>query len=100
MFRFQRSARAKVGKALEAVQFAKEVAEYINTKYAPASVQAYTEQFGDINTIYWYVDYKDLATIEGINTQLLADQGYWAIVNKAADLFIEGSLHDTLMRSV
>ena len=100
MFRFQRSARAKGGKALEAVQFAKEVAGYINTKYAPVSVQVYTEQFGDLNTIYWYADYKDLATIEGINAQILTDQDYWAIVSKATDLFIEGSLHDTLMSSV
>lgn len=100
MIRFQRSARAKGSTALEAVQFAKEVAEYINTKYAPVSVQVYSELFGDLNTIYWYVDYKDLATIESINAQLLADQGYWAILGKATDLFIEGSLHDTLMSPV
>jgi len=100
MIRFQRSARARGSKVLEAIQFAKEVAEYLNTKYAPVSVQVYTELFGDVNTIYWYSDYKDLATIEGINAQILTDQGYWAIVSKATDLFIEGSLHDTLMSSV
>ncbi len=100
MVRFQRTARAKGGKFLEAMQFAKEVAGYLNDKYAPVSIQVYSELFGDVNTIYWYVDYKDLATIEGINAQLLADQGYWAIVNKATDLFIEGSVHDALMMAV
>ena len=100
MVRFQRTARAKGGKFPEAMQFAKEVAGYLNDKYAPVTIQVYSELFGDVNTIYWYADYKDLATIEGINARLLADQGYWAILNKAADLFIEGSVHDTLMMSV
>ncbi|HLE29969.1 MAG TPA: DUF6039 family protein [Anaerolineales bacterium] len=100
MYRFQRTARARGGKAMEAVQFAKEVAGYINTKYAPVSLQVYTELFGDVNTIYWYAEYKDLASLETIIGQLNADQEYWAILGKAADLFVEGSLHDTLMMSI
>ena len=100
MIRFWRSGQTKNGKFLDGVRFAKEVAEYINAKYAPVSVQVYTELFGDLNTIYWYADYKDLATIESINAQLLADQGYWAIVSKGTEWFIEGSFHDTLTRSV
>ena len=100
MYRFQRTARARGGKAMEAVQFAKEVAGYINAKYAPVSLQVYTELFGDVNTIYWYAEYKDLASLETIIGQLNADQEYWAILGKAADLFVEGSLHDTLMMSI
>ena len=100
MFRFQRSGRTKNGKLLEGVRFAKEVAEYINTKYGPGLIHVYTEAFGELNTIYWYADYENLATIESINMQLLADQGYWAIVNKGTEWFIEGSFHDTLMSSV
>ena len=100
MFRFHRIARVSRGKFLEAVQWAKEVAGYINTKYAPVSVQAYAELFGDVGTVHWYADYEDLATIERINAQLLTDQGYWAMLNKAADLFIEGSVHDTLIQSL
>ena|SRR3990172_11482195 len=100
MIRHQRSGRAKVGKALEVVQFAKEVAAYVNTKYDPVSVQVYSELFGEINTIYWHTDYDDLATLEKIYAQLTADPGYLSIVSKASDIFIEGSLHDTLMRAV
>ena len=100
MFRFHRIARVSRGKFQEAVQWAKEVAGYINTKYAPVSVQAYAELFGDVGMVHWYADYEDLATIEKFNAQLLADQGYWAVLNKGADLFIEGSLHDTLIQSV
>ena len=100
MFRFHRISRAKPGKFPEAIQFAKEVAGYINTKYAPISVQAYIEQFGDIGTLHWHVDYDNLAAVEKINAQLLTDQGYWALLNKAADLFIEGSGHDTLLQTI
>lgn len=100
MFRFHRTARVSRGKLAEGVQWAKEVAGYINSKYAPVSVQAYTELFGDVGTIHWYADYEDLASTERLNAQLLADQGYWALLNKAADLFIEGSVHDTLVQSL
>ncbi len=100
MFRFHRTARISRGKLPDGVQWAKEVAGYINTKYAPVSVQAYAEVFGDIGKIHWYADYEDLATVERINAQLQADQGYWALLGKAADLFVEGSVHDTLIQSL
>lgn len=100
MFRFHRTARISRGKLLEAPQWAKEVAEYITSKYSPVSVQAYSEVFGNVGTVHWYADYEDLATLERINAQLLTDQGYLAMLNKAADLFIEGSIHDTLIQSL
>ena len=100
MFRFHRTARASRGKFPEAAQWAKEVAGYINTKYAPGSVQAYAEAFGDLGTVHWYADYEDLATIEKLNAQLLADPEYGAMLKKSADLYIEGSLHDTLIQSL
>jgi hypothetical protein len=100
MVRFQRSGRAKNGKILEAIRFATEVSEYINTKYSPVSVQVYTAASGDYGTIYWYADYKDFASFERIYAQLRSDKGYWAIVNKAMEWFIEGCFHDTLLSSV
>jgi hypothetical protein len=100
MVRFQRLGRAKNGKLLEAIRFAKEVAEYINTKYPPVSVQVYIVASGDYGTIYWYADYRDFAAFESVSAQLRSDQGYWVIVNKAMEWFIEGCFHDTLMSSV
>jgi hypothetical protein len=101
MIRFQRSGRAKNGRWIEAIQFAKESAGYLNKKYSPLSCQVYaTAGFGDIHAIYWYVDYEDLASIDKINAQIMSDQGYWAINNKLMECFIDGSFHDMLMRSV
>jgi hypothetical protein len=100
MFRFHRTARASRGKFLEAVQWSKEIASYISDNYAPVSVQAFVEQFGDTGRVHWYSDHEDLAAIEKLNAQLLADQEYGTMVNNAADLFIEGSIHDTVMQSI
>ena len=100
MFRFQTSGRAKDDKVPEAIQFAKEVAKYINSKYPPVSVQVYSEVVEDSNNIHWYLDYKDPRAIENFRGQLRRDQGYWAIIFKGMDYFIEKSFHDTLMSSV
>ena len=100
MFRLHRTGHVSRGKALEGIKWAKEVAEYINARYAPISVQAYSEIFGAIGTVHWYADYEDLATLERFNGQLLMDQEYQALISKTADLFIEGSFHDTLIQSL
>ena len=95
--RVHRTARISDGMIQQAFQFAREITEYINTKYPQISVQVYTEAFGAVGTIHWFVDYKDLATVEHITGQLFSDQGYLAILGKAPGLFIEGSVHDTLL---
>jgi hypothetical protein len=100
MIRFQRSGKVKNGKLQDGMRFAKEVSEYINAKYAPISVQAFSELFGDMATIHWHVDYDDLAALESIHTKLLADQEYWAIVNKGTDCYIDGSFQDSLISSI
>ena len=101
MVRFHRSARTAVGARFpETVQWAKEVAEYINSKYPDATVLVFAEQYGAVGTIHWYADYEDIATLDRVGSQLLTDEGYWGILGKAADLFIEGSTKDTLMTSV
>jgi hypothetical protein len=63
-------------------------------------VQAFTELFGDMATIHWCVDYEDLAALENIHSKLMADQEYWAIVNKGTDCYIDGSFQDRLIGSI
>ena len=101
MLRFYRTGRVKNGKNLfiEAVQWAKEVAGYLNGTYS-LSMQVYSEIFGDFGSIYWYVDYKDLATADAVGGKLMSDQKYWAMVNKGMELFIDGTFHDKIMRLV
>ena len=100
MFRLHRTARISRGKGLEALQWAKEVAGYVNKNYAPVSVQNYSEIFGDVGAVHWYMDSESLAAIEKFNAQLFTDQGYQTLIKKAADLLVEGSTHDTLIQSI
>jgi hypothetical protein len=99
MIRFRRSGRTKNGRIQDGIQYAKEIAEYLSAKYAPHSVQVYTELFGENNTIHWYTDFEDLATLDRVFMQVAADESYWAMVSKGTDIFIDGSFHDTLQRS-
>jgi len=97
MLRFKRIGRLKNGRTPEGIKWAKEIAEYLKANYSQASFQVYIELFGDVNAIYWYADVKDLAAWDSFLAQLMPDQGYWAMVNKGMELFIEGSFKDTLM---
>lgn len=99
MYRFVRSLKVK-GNLPEAVRWAKGIADYVNTHHSPPKVHVYTGLFGDVNTIFWEAEHKDLASLEGVFAKITSDQGYWAVVSKANGLFIEGSLHDSLMGSV
>lgn len=101
MVRFHRSARAAAGTTFpEVVQWAKEVADYVTSNYPEATILAFAEQYGAVGTIHWYADYEDIATLDRVGSQLNTDEGYWAIMGKGTDLFIEGSVNDTVMASV
>ena len=100
MYRFHRIARASRGYGPQAMQWAVEVANYINANYDSISVQAFVENFGDVGTVHWYADFEDMATFESFNMRLNADQEYWALVKNGAEFFIEGNTHDTLTQSL
>jgi uncharacterized alpha/beta hydrolase family protein len=103
MVRLMRSARIKHGgKAMEALAFAKEIANYSEKKYGQIKVDVCLDSFGATGTIRWFVDYDDLATFEKVQSQVLADPEYWKLIGKAAaaDLFIEGSAEDVMMRKI
>jgi len=100
MIRWQRSIRAKVGKGLESVQWAKEVTDYVNSKQPNYKAQAFSSAFGDINMLVWHVDFEDLATLDKFSKFFDTDQGYLELVRKAADLFIEGSVYDSAFESL
>ena len=93
---WMREAYVKDGKMMEAIQFAKEIAEYDN-KLVNGKTRVYMEIFGDVGKIYWVAENVDLATMQSINRKLMADPGHLAILGKAVGLFIEGRSKDTLM---
>ena len=103
MIRLQWTARISRGKNQGAVRWAREVAEYLSSKYPKIlAIGAYEEHFGDVNTIHVFSDYEDLATLESVEAQYPADAAFQALFGRSNDegLFIEGSIHGTLVRSL
>ena len=99
MIRWTRSAQIASGKFPQAVQFAKEIADYSNKKYK-TQTSVYMDSVGEFGRIRWFCDFTDFAAWEKIGGQLMADQEYLKKVNQAADLFVHGSVFDTVMRAI
>ena len=86
-------------KYAQAIQWAKEITEFVNKKYK-IQASVYIETFGKVGTIHWFCDYADLAALDKVRNQQVTDQEYWQIVNRSAELFIQGSFFDTVMQSI
>jgi hypothetical protein len=103
MIRLQWTARISRGKNPGAIQWAKELADYLRSKYPGIlAIGAYDEHFGNVNTIHIISDYENLATLEAVESQFPSDLAFQDLFNKSneAGLFIEGSIHGTLLKSL
>ncbi len=103
MIRLQWTARISRGKNPGAIQWAKEIAEYLRTKYPKIlAIAAYEEHFGNVNTIHLFSDYESLATLESVEAEYQSDVAFQDLFKKSneAGLFIEGSIHGTLVKSL
>jgi len=100
MIRWQRSIRSSGARNIEAVQWAKEVTDYINNKHPDHEVQVFSARFGDVNMLVWQVDFENLAALDEYQESFTNDEGYWEKVNKTTGLFIEGSLYDSVFESL
>jgi uncharacterized alpha/beta hydrolase family protein len=100
MIRWTRSAKVSNAKNMpQAIQWAKEVAEFINKKYK-IQVSVYMDSFGEVGTIRWFCDYEDLASIEKIGKQLITDKEYLKRLAETGDLFTQGSVYDLAMQAI
>ena len=97
MIRFQRTAIASGVNTLNAIQWAKEITEFINKKHPQIKLQVFSGRFTPYGTIYWAADCEDLAALDSWQRAIQADQEYWALLSKAEGLFIEGQGLDVVM---
>ncbi len=103
MIRLQWTARISRGKNQGAIQWAKETAEYLRSKYPGIlAIAAYEEHFGNVNTIHIISDYENLATVEAGESQYPSDAAFQDLFKKSneAGLFIEFGIHGTLLKSL
>lgn len=100
MIRFQRTIRPRNGKTREAIAWAKEIADYLNTRYEVGRVEVYTQRFGRVGAIYWVVDVADMPALETFASYLQQDSGYHNLLNKGNFLYVDGSVEDLVLKLV
>ena len=100
MIRYMRHAKSVHGRGGEAIKWATEVSDYINTQYAEVQLSVFTSRFGNMNNIYWYADVEDLTTLDRWQKQIAADNGYRELRRKAVELFVQDSVKDVVLSSV
>lgn len=100
MVRFERSARVARGKQQEARQWAQEVTDYANSNHPEGKLQVLSERFGNLGRISWQADFDDLAALDRYQKSFDTDEGYWALLSKSTELFIENSVNDTVYETL
>jgi hypothetical protein len=85
---------------MEAMQFSNEIVEFSKKYEGAASPGVFLDSFGEIGTIRWIADYKDLASWEIVSNQIYADPEWFQKLEAAKDLFIPDSIHDVVMKSI
>lgn len=100
MVRFERSIRIARGKLREARQWAQEVTDYANNNHPEGKLQVFSERFGNIGRVSWQADFQDIAALDKYQESFDTDKGYWALINKSTELFVEDSLKDTVYETL
>jgi hypothetical protein len=87
---------------MEAVAWGKEVSGFVEKKWGTPPLSVWVDAFGPVGVMRWSLDLADLAAVEKIQAQMMMDQSYWQLVDKAfkAQLFVDGSSTDYISRQV
>lgn len=88
----------KMGKFQDALKWAKEIAEFLNKKYG-TNYSVYTQLLGENpgNVIFWIGKYESIEQFLEVSGKLNEDQEYMAKLAITPTLFVDGSLHDSVL---
>jgi hypothetical protein len=98
VIRWTRTARIASGKWPEVMTWAEEIAECVS-QVTGVKVQLFVQVGGPVGTLEWASDYDNMAAMEGAATKVNADATYVKLAKSAGEFLVEGSGHDTIMRS-
>ena len=99
MIAFNRVASVAPGKTAAAIAFGKEISAYMKDAYK-VDLEMLVPVGGNPQRLAWSARYADLAALDAVNGKILMDKKYWEIINKNSDLFLAGSIHDSMWRTV
>ena len=98
--RWTRTVQARPSRFSEALAWAKEIAAHVEKRYQLPKVSVWINAFGTVGTIQFSIDYPDLAAVEkGLNA-VMSDPEYFKLVEKSADMFIEGHTVDHVIKQI
>lgn len=96
MYRFTRTATLNnAAYTPMAMNFATEVCGYLNKTYK-LNMKVGMEMFGDLK-LYWQFEVDSLENLAAVNTKLMQDKTYWAMLDKTKEIWVHGSLKDTVV---
>lgn len=99
MFRMHRSFRVADGKGGDVRSYLSEIADYVVTTYG-VHTDVFVEVFGPSTAAgHLMMDFDDLTAFETFWSQLGADLEFGKLLDKEAEIRIEGSVHQALLHS-
>ena len=99
MIAFNRTAAIAPGRTASAINFAHDVAAYLKKSY-DLDLEVLLPIGGNPSRIAWSTRYKDMASLDAVNTKMLSDKHYWDMIHKNSDNFLAGSVRDAFWRTV
>lgn len=99
MIVFMRTASVARGKLNNAVAAAKEMSQFLD-EHLGIRVGVMMPIGGNPNRIAWTAEYQNLGQLEEAFNKMMADADYGALIAKNAECFIEGSVEDSMWRSI
>ncbi len=99
MIVFTRTASIAPGKTVGAIGFAHQVAAYLKAS-AGIELEVLMPIGGNPNRITWSGRYPNLAEFEERQLKMAADEKYMHLVASGHDLFISGSVFDSIWRVI
>ena len=99
MFRMHRSFSVADGKGGEVRAYLSEIADYVMKTYG-VQADVFVEVFGPATAAgHVMMDFDDLTAFEEFWSQLGADLEFGKLLDREADIRIEGSVHQSLLHS-
>jgi hypothetical protein len=98
MIRLQRTIQFRRGN--QAMKWARELTDYVNTTHGETRMTLFRSRFGNVSTICWMGDFKDLAALEAWQQKVGADKSYREMIKKSFVFVIPGSVEDTILEAV
>lgn len=93
-------AQAIAGAATDAIQVAKELAEYLNKMQPSLLGRLYFEKSGETVTIHWFAVYEDMDTYKRAIQQQGKDEKFMTLWKKAIPFMVEGTQKTTLLKPI